>query len=210
MGFMDWLFGPQTPSQPRGEQRRSAIPQERSADEVAIERYRYLLRTAPPEAIEQAHAEAFAQLTPEQRALVFQELSAGAPAGEQPRADDPRSLAQAATRRELQSPGTLERSFSAQRGSGGMGFGGMLGASMLGSIAGVVIGSAIAQSFIPDSVGETASGDAGGDAGADAGGDSADAGGDVSADGGGFFGGDSFGGGDFGGGDFGGGDFGGF
>lgn len=205
MGFKDWLFGPQTPSQPRAEQqRRSAVPQERSADEVAIERYRYLLRTAPPEAIEQAHAEAFAQLTPEQRATVYQELSAGAPNGEQPRSDDPRSLAQAATRRELQAPGTLERSFSGQRGAGGMGFGSMLGSSMLGTIAGVVIGSAIAQSFIPDSVGHDASSDAGGDAGADAGGDAgADAGGDVSADGGGFFDGGDFGGGDFGGGDFG-------
>ena len=33
-----------------------------TADEQAIARYRYLLRTAPPEAIEQAHAEAFARL----------------------------------------------------------------------------------------------------------------------------------------------------
>ena len=36
-------------------------------DEAAIARYRYMLKTAPPETIEQAHAEAFAQLTPEQR-----------------------------------------------------------------------------------------------------------------------------------------------
>jgi hypothetical protein len=30
-----------------------------SADEQAIARYRYMLKTAPPETIEQAHAEAF-------------------------------------------------------------------------------------------------------------------------------------------------------
>ncbi|AMB58218.1 hypothetical protein [Microterricola viridarii] len=155
---MDWLFGSQTQSD---EQRRAAIPRERHPDEVAIERYRYLLRTAPPETIEQAHAAAFAQLNPEQRALVFQELSSGAGQQEQPRADDPRSLAQAATRRELQAPGTLERSFSPQR-NGGMSAGGMLGSSMLGSIAGVVIGSAIAQSFLPDSLSEV-----GADAGTD-------------------------------------------
>ncbi|WP_324778429.1 hypothetical protein [Microterricola pindariensis] len=192
---MDWLFGSQTPADAAQseEQRRAAIPRERHPDEVAVERYRYLLRTAPPETIEQAHADAFAQLTPEQRALVFQELSAGASPAEQPRADDPRSLAQAATRRELQAPGTLERSFSPQRGAGGMGFGGMLGSSMLGSIAGVVIGSAIAQSFIPSGVGEAA-GAEGTDAGADAGAD-----GGVEAGGGGFFdGGDSFGGDSFG------------
>ncbi|MET1019697.1 MAG: hypothetical protein ABWX62_06915 [Microterricola sp.] len=203
MGIMDWLLGPQTPSEP---QRRAAIPRERSADEVAIERYRYLLRTAPPEAIEQAHAEAFAQLTPEQRAVVFAELSDGAPAGEQPRSDDSRALAQAATRRELQAPGTLERSFSGQRGAGPS-FGSMMGSSMLGTIAGVVIGSAIAQAFIPDSVGESASAD-GGDAGTDAGADSGtDSGADAGASDGGF---GDFGGGDFGGGggDFGGGDFG--
>ncbi|MET0854371.1 MAG: hypothetical protein ABWY30_07045 [Microterricola sp.] len=198
MGIMDWLFGPRTPSESH---RRAAIPRERSADEVAIERYRYLLRTAPAQTIEQAHAEAFAQLTPEQRAAVFAELSDGAPAGEQPRSDDARELAQAATRRELRSPGTLERSFSGQRGAG-PGFGSMAGSSMLGTIAGVVIGSAIAQAFIPDSVGESTSADGGG-SGADAG----------ASDGGfgdtGFFGGadEGFGGGSFGGGSFGGGDF---
>jgi hypothetical protein len=33
----------------------------RDPDDVMIERYRYLLGTAPSEAVEQAHAEAFAQ-----------------------------------------------------------------------------------------------------------------------------------------------------
>ena len=66
MGFLDRLFGAPDertapPSQP--------VPQARklSEDELAIERYRYLLRTAPPESIEAVHAEAFAKLTPEQR-----------------------------------------------------------------------------------------------------------------------------------------------
>jgi hypothetical protein len=62
------LFGSKNPAQ--------------SADEQAIARYRYMLRTAPPETIEQAHAEAFAQLTPEQRRLVLQRLTETMPASE--------------------------------------------------------------------------------------------------------------------------------
>ena len=67
-------------------------------DAQALERYRYLLRTAPPDAIEQAHAEAFAQLTPEQRAQALQELSEELPPGERSGQDDPKSLARMATR----------------------------------------------------------------------------------------------------------------
>ena len=50
-------------------------------DEIAVERYRYLLRTAPPETLEQVHAEAFAKLTDEQiRAVVaFQRSVAAKP-----------------------------------------------------------------------------------------------------------------------------------
>lgn len=180
----------------------------RSADEIAVERYRYLLRTAPPEAIEQVHAEAFAKLTDDQRALVFEELTRNAPAGDAPRGTDAQSLAQAATRSELRQPGTLERSFQ------GPSFLSMVGSTMLGTIAGYVIGSAIVSAFLPTDAGGAdagadTSGDASGDASADAA--SSDAGasdfgaGDAGADAGGF--GDFFGGGDFGGGDFGG-DFG--
>nr|WP_307806985.1 hypothetical protein [Naasia sp. SYSU D00057] len=199
-------------------------PPVRSEDEIAIERYRYLLRTAPPETIEQVHAEAFAQLTPEQRRLVFEELRNGpeAPAG-----DDPASLARSATRSEFRQPGFLERRFSGG-GAGGGGFGGggfgggpsfgtILGGSLLGTVAGYVVGSALVSAFLPDpSMGDYGGADAadaadGGDAGAEGG----DAGGDYGGDGGGgwdtsdggFFGGGDFGGGDFGGGDFGGGDF---
>ena len=176
----------------------------RNQDDIEIERYRYLLRTAPPETIEQVHAEAFAKLTPEQRQRVFQELSANAPAGEAPTSDDPQALAQSATRSELRQPGTMERSFA------GPSFGSMLGASLLGTVAGYVVASALVSAFMPiDGGASEAGGDSGSDSGADAGGDAgdrrggADAGG---ADAGGFGGGD-FGGGDFGGGDFGG-DFG--
>jgi len=62
--------------------------------------------------IEQAHAEAFAQLTPQQRQLLLQQLSAyltteelAAGLGVQ---NDPASLARVATLIEIRRPGTLE------------------------------------------------------------------------------------------------------
>src|SRR5262247_4565165 len=82
-------------------------------DEQAIARYRYMLRTAPPETIEQAHAEAFAQLTPEQRRLVLQKIAEGMPASERALAEqsgaDPQALARMATRAEIRQPGAMER-----------------------------------------------------------------------------------------------------
>ncbi|PZR52912.1 hypothetical protein DNL40_09650 [Xylanimonas oleitrophica] len=189
----------------------------RSADDVAIERYRYLLRTAPPDAVEQAHAEAFARLTPDQRRQVLAELGSTLPPQERGGSDDPQSLARMATRAEMRNPGTLEQTFRGRPGAGSApGFGSMVGSSLLGTVAGVVIGSAVANMLFGPAFGDPGqdfAGDAGAeDPGADAGGaeaagaDGADAAGDS---GGGFFG-DLFGGGGDGGGfggDFGGGDF---
>src|SRR4051812_28085837 len=95
----------------------------RSEDERAIERYRYLLRTAPPDQVEAAHAEAFGKLTPEQRRQVLEQLSAAVPASERPRSDDARTLARTATRAEFRQPGFLERTFGGY-GGGGDGGGG--------------------------------------------------------------------------------------
>ncbi|MCA5922279.1 hypothetical protein [Curtobacterium oceanosedimentum] len=191
-------------------------------DERAVERYRYLLRTAPPERIEEVHAEAFAKLTDEQRRMVYDEFTRTAPPGEAPRGDDPRSLAQSATRSEIRQPGFMERSlggvgggpggrFGGQRG--GPSFGSMIGASILGTVAGYVIGSAIMSAFLPDPGSFDGGTDAAGEGGSeDTGGESGDGGASDggASDGGGFEsagwgdGGSDFGGGfsDFGGGDF--------
>ena len=177
MGLFDRLFGTDDNYQ-QPPQRAT-----RSDDEIAVERYRYLLRTAPPETIEQVHAEAFSKLTQEQRDLLFAQLSENA--SEAPRDTSPAALASSATRQELRNPGTMERSFN----GGGMGFGGTVASSLLGTVAGYVIGSALVSAFMPDF-------------GSDSSADSADAG-DASSDAGADSGGD-FGGGDFGG-DFGGG-----
>jgi hypothetical protein len=190
-----------------------------TTDEQAIERYRYLLRTAPPDQIEQAHAEAFARLTPEQRRQVLEQLSAAVPAGERPQADDPQTLARAATRAELRQPGILERAFGGYRpgygasygpgagpGYGGPSFGSMVGGSLLGTIGGLVIGTAVADALFdtgPGDGGLFGGGDEGAyasgyqDGYADGGNDPGyDSGNDPGSDGGGD------GGGDFGGGDF--------
>lgn len=220
MGFLDRLLGREP--QPRAQQWGAPPPSGRpydvpaprggasTEDERAIARYRYLLRTAPPEDIEKVHAEAFGQLSPEQRQMVLQRLTDDLPESERPRSDQPAELARSATRAEMRQPGYLQGAFG---GRGGMGMGGMFAGSMLGTIAGFVVGSAIADAMLGGYEGSPeaaeagdASGDSGGDSGGDAGGD---AGGEMGGDAGGDAGGDLGGGfGDFGGGDFGG-DFGG-
>ena len=124
-----------------------------TADEQAIARYRYLLKTAPPEAIEQAHAEAFAQLTPDQRRQLLNGLASDMPDAERNAAyragENPGALARVATRAELREPGAMERAWN-RMGSmpgAGMGFGGMFAGSLLASMAGSVLGTVIAQQF---------------------------------------------------------------
>lgn len=212
MGFLKRLFGG---GDDEGRSRPELRPRqgyqdagEQSEDQRAVERYRYMLRTAPPETLEEAHAEAFARLTPEQRRMVLEELSAEMPERERMAAeragDDPRALARAATRAEMRQPGTLERTFSGLNGRpgfGGVGMGGLMAGGFFSSFAGVIVGSMIAQSFFDNDDGSDSadSGDTGESAGfddqaADAGDDFGDFSGDI--------GGDDFG--DFGGGDFGG------
>lgn len=142
MGLLNRIFG--TESQHDAPSRRPTQAQPGS-DAYALDRYRYMLQTAPPETIEQAHAEAFEKLTPEQRRQVLAELGRSAPrdekaAIERTSADDPRGLARAATRAEIRQPGIMERTLGA---SPGMGF----GASLLGGFAAAFAGSMVANSF---------------------------------------------------------------
>jgi hypothetical protein len=155
MGLFDRLFGrhqqpkAQPPrrstSAPRGE------PRGQLSDEQALERYRYMLRTAPPETIEEAHAEAFAQLTPEQRRRLLEQLSSTLPERERSAMrnaqDDPQTLARMATRTEVRQPGTLERVWGGMGPGYGMGMGGLFAGSFLSSMAGMVVGSMIADAF---------------------------------------------------------------
>src|SRR5829696_7620315 len=181
MGLLDRLFGRRShgdqqygQQHPRQQHAQPGGRREQLPDDQAIARYRYLLRTAPPEQIEQAHAEAFAQLTVDQRQQVLAQLAAAVPAGERPRTDDPETLARVATRAEVRQPGTLERALGGYgpgyggggygRGGygpgygggygGGMGMGGMIGGSLLGTIGGLVIGTAVADALFDTGLGD--------------------------------------------------------
>ena len=185
MGFLDRLLGrdePRATEASRGEPGSAEL-----TDEQALERYRYLVRTAPPNRIEEAHEEAFGRLTLEQRRQALTELSASVPEGERSRDDDPRSLARMATRAELREPGSVERAF----GRGGVGVG--LGGTLLGSFAAAFAGTMVAGALMNE-LGSEGEGEGGGDASEGDGGGLSDAGG------GGFGGGDFGGGGDAGGG----------
>jgi hypothetical protein len=147
MGFFARLMGVESDT---GGQPASILGRNAAAsggvdgEQQALERYRYMLRTAPPETLEQAHAEAFAKLTPEQRRRLLAELAEAAPAAEKnaisaTSVEDTRALARVATRAEVRQPGILERTM----GSGALGF----GANLLSSFALGFVGSMVAQSF---------------------------------------------------------------
>ncbi|HWO09284.1 MAG TPA: hypothetical protein VNN80_07385 [Polyangiaceae bacterium] len=140
MGLLNRIFG--TPSE-----QATGSPQPGAPDRgvYALERYRYMLQTAPPDTIEQAHAEAFEGLSREQRRQVLAELVRAAPPHERATVentpdDDPRALARAATRAEIRQPGFMERTLGASPAAG-------FGPGLLGSFAAGFAGSMVASSF---------------------------------------------------------------
>jgi len=142
------IFGRSRPADQSQGRTYEAQPVAPSEDEQALARYRYMLKTAPPETIEQAHLEAFARLTPQQRQLLLEQLRAEMPESERAYAtDNPQTLARLATRAEVREPGTMERLFG-RLPAAGPGFGGGMASSFLGSMAGSVLGTMIAQHFL--------------------------------------------------------------
>lgn len=124
MGFFGRLMGVESDAnrQPAAAARTTSAAVPVDPEQQAVERYRYMLRTAPPETLEQAHAEAFAKLTSDQRRRLLSELAESAPAAERAAitatsADDPQALARVATRAEVRQPGILERTMGS--GAGG-------------------------------------------------------------------------------------------
>jgi hypothetical protein len=149
MGLLDKLLGrPHPKAPPFHYDAPPRRPTHRMGDEEAIERYRYLLRTAPPEAIEKVHQEAFARLTPEQRALVLRDLSSLLPPYERDAlahaGTDPRALARLATRAEMREPGIMERMLGRWGSPGGVG-GPSLGTGLLGGFLAGFAGSMLAN-----------------------------------------------------------------
>jgi len=145
MGFLARLMGVESDAdrQPAGTRSPAGVTAVDS-EQRALERYRYMLRTASPETLEQAHAEAFAKLSSEQRKQLLAELASSAPKAEQAAiaatsVEDTQALARVATRAEVRQPGILERTM----GTGALGF----GTSLLSSFAMGFVGSMVAQSF---------------------------------------------------------------
>jgi hypothetical protein len=211
MGFFDALFG-------RKKQEQQPLPPYRAPaaqpshtprmtmglgqqpgqlnDEQALARYRYMVQSAPPEQIEQAHQEAFEKLTPEQRGMVLREMSQQLPASEtahiQANQADSRTLARIATRAEMRNPGYMERTFGPgsnyqqQHGPMGGGMGGGMMGTIFGSMVAGFVGSMAAMTLfdaldgglvdmpmedpMADMGGEEMMGDMGGDFGGDFGG----------------------------------------
>jgi len=180
---------PQYPGSTRP-QAAPGIPAASAEDRAAIAKYQYMLQTAPPQDMERAHAEAFARLTPQQRALLQQELSDGLPPAERPRSAEPFDLARAATRAEVGRPGFMPNLLSRSSGTGramGAGAAGGLAAGMAGGllagVAGAFIGTAIAGPLLDgfSGIGEGLAG--AGEELMGAGGEALAAGGDVISEG---------------------------
>lgn len=150
-----------------------------AADRAAIAKYDYLLKTAAPDQLEQAHREAFQRLTPEQRDQVRERLSAESGPYDRPQSSSPDDLARAATRGEVQRPGFMAKVLGAgkriagsrggnftpgsSRGGSarfgrGMGVAGAAaagaGAGALGGIALGVVGGAVASSVALPLIGD--------------------------------------------------------
>ncbi|MFS0911528.1 cation-transporting ATPase [Microbacterium sp. 179-I 3D2 NHS] len=139
-------------SSPRGERPRSRAT---DADRAAIARYDYLLQTADPQRVEQMHREAFARLTPQQRALIEERMRAELTPGEAPRSASPDDLARAAGRTEAMNPGRMRGLLSRVRGGGGDARGGGAAAvaggaavGILGAVAGGAVLSAVAAPLL--------------------------------------------------------------
>ncbi len=139
-------YGQAPGQQQHGQQQHGAA----DSDQVAIAKYDYLLRTAPPEQLEQVHHDAFARLTPAQRQQIRNRLNSELPPHEHLRDDSAGGMARAMTRGEVARPGLVRRVLggggSAGRGRGGAFAGGAAvgaGAMAFGGLGAAVAGGAV-------------------------------------------------------------------
>ncbi|GAA1446129.1 hypothetical protein [Leifsonia poae] len=113
-------------------------------DDVAVERYEYLLATAQPDMITKMHLEAFAKLSDEQRDVVFQRfVDHAATPDDRPIDATPATLARVATDAETRRPGSLLRILGPQ-GADGSGDN-----VLLATISGLIVASPLAAALFP-------------------------------------------------------------
>lgn len=123
------------------------------ADREAIARYDYLLETADPRTVEQIHREAFARLTPSQRAQVQERMNTELSPGERPASSSVDDLARAAGRTEAARPGRMRGLLSRVRGGGAAGMVGGAAVGVLGVVAVGAVGSAVAGPLLEQAAG---------------------------------------------------------
>lgn len=123
------------------------------ADRAAIARYDYLLETADPHRVEQIHRDAFARLTPTQRAQVQDRMNTELAPGERPGSSSPEDLARAAGRSEAARPGRMRGILSRVRGFGAAGAVGGAAVGALGIVAVGAVGSAVAAPLLEQAAG---------------------------------------------------------
>jgi hypothetical protein len=139
-------YGQQPSGQPQQTGDRPARTPSTDADRVAIAKYDYLLKTADPERLEQAHHDAFERLTPEQRQQVLQRLNAEVPPHDRSTDASPAGLARAATRGETSRPGTMRKVLAGTAiGGGALAVGGLAVAVAGGAVLSAAAGPVLAQ-----------------------------------------------------------------
>jgi hypothetical protein len=139
-------YGQQPYGQPQQTGGRPGRTPSTDADRVAIAKYDYLLKTADPERLEQAHHDAFARLTPEQRQQVLQRLNAEVPQHDRSTDASPAGLARAATRGETSRPGTMRKVLAGTAiGGGALAVGGLAVAVAGGAVLSAAAGPVLAQ-----------------------------------------------------------------
>jgi hypothetical protein len=120
------------------------------ADRAAIARYDCLMQTADPHQIERIHQEAFARLTPAQRAQIEARMRAELPPYEQPRSAEPADLARAAARSEAMQPGRMRGLLARTGGKTALVGAGAAAGGVLGLVAGGAIASAVAVPMLAE------------------------------------------------------------
>ena len=139
------LTPPPAPGQTRPPAaRRGAV----DADRSAIARYDYLMQTADPHQIERIHEEAFARLTPAQRAQVEARMRAELPPYERPASAASADLARAAARSEAMQPGRMRGLLGRAGGATAIAGAGVAAGGLLGLVAGGAITTAVAAPLL--------------------------------------------------------------
>jgi hypothetical protein len=119
-----------------------------AADRAAIARYDYLMQTADPHQIERIHQEAFARLSPAQRAQIEARMRAELPPHEQPASAAPADLARAAARSEAMQPGRMRGLLGRAGGATAIAGAGVAAGGLLGLVAGGAIATAVAAPLL--------------------------------------------------------------